>query len=106
LLIGLQQTSGADPMAIPNCIQVQHCQDKCRLSGLSTGCSGRVLSVSGDVETRRRLLEMGFCNGVMVESVRRAPLGDPVEFSLRGYRLCLRLEQASCITVEPSDSRK
>jgi Fe2+ transport system protein FeoA len=60
-----------------------------------------VLSVLGDRETRRRLLEMGFCNGVLVRSIRRAPLGDPIEFSLRGYRLCLRHEQARCITVDP-----
>jgi Fe2+ transport system protein FeoA len=87
-------------MAVPDCIQARPCQHTCRLSGLSAGCSGRVLSVSGDRETRRRLLEMGFCNGAVVQSVRRAPLGDPVEFSLRGYRLCLRLEQAGCITIE------
>jgi ferrous iron transport protein A len=58
-----------------------------------------VVSVSGDTECRRRLLEMGFCNGALVEVVRRAPLGDPIEFRLRGYCLCLRQEQADSITI-------
>jgi ferrous iron transport protein A len=60
------------------------------------------MSVSGDQECRRRLLEMGFCNGALVETIRRAPLGDPIEFRLRGYCLCLRQEQAAHITVSPS----
>ncbi len=38
---------------------------------LQQGCLARVLSVSGDREFRRRLLEMGFCNGVYVEMIRR-----------------------------------
>ena len=74
----------------------------CSLSGLSVGRRGRVLSISGDTECRRRLLEMGFCNGAVVETIRRAPLGDPIEFRLRGYCLCLREEQARCITVCPA----
>jgi ferrous iron transport protein A len=42
---------------------------------------------------------MGFCNGAVVEAVRRAPLGDPIEYRLRGYNLCLRQEQAEAITI-------
>jgi ferrous iron transport protein A len=75
------------------------CVRSCSLSALSIGCSGRVLSVSGDRECRRRLLEMGFCNGALVEVIRRAPLGDPIEYRLRGYCLCLREEQANSITI-------
>jgi Fe2+ transport system protein FeoA len=74
----------------------------CPLSRLSVGASAKVMSVSGDTECRRRLLEMGFCNGAVVETVRRAPLGDPIEFRLRGYSLCLRADQANCITVAAS----
>jgi ferrous iron transport protein A len=73
----------------------------CPLGGLGVGSCGRVLSVSGEPESRRRLLEMGFCNGALVEFVRRAPFGDPLEFKLRGYCLCLREDQANCITVAP-----
>jgi ferrous iron transport protein A len=66
---------------------------------LQKGCFARVLSVSGDREFRRRLLEMGFCNGVCVEMIRRAPFGDPIEFRLRGYNLSLRHEQAKQVLV-------
>src|SRR5271170_7160618 len=72
----------------------------CTLNKLGIGCSGCVVSVGGDVAIRRRLLEMGFCNGATVEVVRRAPLGDPTEFRLRGYHLSLRDEQARHVHVE------
>jgi ferrous iron transport protein A len=63
------------------------------------GCQGQVVSVGGDNDLRRRLLEMGFCNGATVEVVRRAPMGDPIEFKLRGYHLSLRSDQAKCVNV-------
>ena len=66
---------------------------------LQRGCLARVISVSGEREFRRRLLEMGFCNGVCVEMIRRAPFGDPIEFRLRGYNLSLRHEQAKHVLV-------
>jgi ferrous iron transport protein A len=75
--------------------------DSFRLSELSAGRAAQVVSVSGDRELRRRLLEMGFCNGARVELVRRAPLGDPIEFRLRGYLLSLRNEQAQHVLVKP-----
>ena len=58
-----------------------------------------VVAVTGDTEIRRRLMEMGFCNGAAVEVLRRAPLGDPIEFRLRGYCLSLRDEQAQYVQV-------
>lgn len=73
--------------------------DTCSLSQLGVGCCGQVVGVSGDIDVRRRLLEMGFCNGAAVEVVRRAPLGDPIEFRLRGYHLSLRDEQAQFIQI-------
>ena len=71
------------------------------LNQLSVGKCGRVVSVTGEQELRRRLLEMGFCNGVRVEVIRRAPLGDPIEYLLRGYHLSLREAQAKSIRVHP-----
>jgi ferrous iron transport protein A len=71
----------------------------CSLNKLSIGGCGSVLSVGGDQEVRRRLLEMGFCNGAKVEVVRRAPLGDPIEFRLRGYHLSLRADQAQFVQI-------
>lgn len=72
------------------------------LNDLSAGKHGKVVSVGGDADLRRRLLEMGFCNGALVEVIRRAPLGDPIEFRLRGYHLSLRAEQARHVTVQVS----
>lgn len=73
--------------------------ETCGLNRLGVGCSGAVVAVGGDADLRRRLLEMGFCNGAQVEVVRRAPLGDPIEFRLRGYCLSLRDEQAKFVHV-------
>ena len=73
--------------------------DTCSLNTMGIGCRGCVVSVSGDADVRRRLLEMGFCNGAAVEVIRRAPLGDPTEFRLRGYHLSLRDEQAKCVMI-------
>ena len=71
----------------------------CSLNQLGAGCRGFVVAVGGDRDLRRRLLEMGFCNGANVEVIRRAPLGDPIEFRLRGYHLSLREAQAKCVQI-------
>ena len=86
---------------MPNCGHLAPGQ-ACPLNKLGVGCQGSVVSVGGDVELRRRLLEMGFCNGATVEVVRRAPMGDPTEFRLRGYHLSLRNEQAKFVHVAVS----
>jgi Fe2+ transport system protein FeoA len=49
-----------------------------------------VLVHDGDPAVARRLLELGLVPGTEVRMIRRAPLGDPVEVELRGYRLCVR----------------
>ena len=73
----------------------------CPLNQLGIGCRGSVVSVGGDQDLRRRLLEMGFCRGTTVEVVRRSPFGDPIEFRLRGYNLSLRGEQAKFVQIAP-----
>src|SRR2546430_15260572 len=73
----------------------------CTLSKLGVGCCGQVVNVSGDSRLRRRLLEMGFCTGAKVEVIRRAPLGDAIEFRLRGYHLSLRADQAEHVLITP-----
>jgi Fe2+ transport system protein FeoA len=73
--------------------------ETCCLNKVGVGCKGHVAAVGGDAEVRRRLLEMGFCNGAKVEVIRRAPLGDPIEFRLRGYHLSLREEQARHVQI-------
>ena len=50
---------------------------------------------------RRRLLDFGVLPGMVVEIIRAAPLGDPVELRLRGYTLTLRRADGAQVTVEP-----
>lgn len=73
----------------------------CSLNKLGVGCRGSVVAVTGETDLRRRLLEMGFCNGASVEVIRRAPMGDPIEFRIRGYCLSLRDEQARFVQIAP-----
>jgi len=91
----MEQKKACDLAGCDHCGPVE----TCRLNQLGIGCRGMVVAVGGDPEIRRRLLEMGFCNGARVELIRRAPLGDPIEFRLRGYCLSLRAEQAANVSV-------
>ena len=71
-----------------------------KLSELDPGERGKVVSVAGDAEAARRLMEMGLMRGTAVEVVRRAPLGDPLEVKVRGFMLTLRRAEAEHIEVE------
>ncbi len=71
-----------------------------KLSELSLGASGRVKDFPKAGATFLRLREMGLLPGTAITFVRAAPLGDPLEFKLRGYHLTLRREEAEQITVE------
>ncbi|TGC11189.1 iron transporter [Methanolobus halotolerans] len=62
--------------------------------------SVKVLKVIGQKSSRKRILDMGLTPGTRVEVIRRAPLGDPVEFKLKGYNLSLRKKEARTILVE------
>lgn len=70
------------------------------LDQLSIGESGRVLSVGGDKALRRHFLDMGITPGTIVTLVKVAPMGDPLEISVRGYELTLRGEDAGRIGIE------
>ena len=66
---------------------------------LDVGQSARVARVAGSDEVSRRLLEMGVTPGVEIRRLGAAPLGDPIEFELRGYRLSLRRAEAQHIEI-------
>ncbi len=59
----------------------------------------RVARVSGKGPLRQRLLDMGLTKGVSVTVRKVAPLGDPMEVSVRGYQLSLRKAEAACILL-------
>jgi Fe2+ transport system protein FeoA len=72
------------------------------LSHLKVGESGRIASVNGPADVRRRLLEMGLTPGVHVRVVRFAPLGDPMDVEVRGYHLSLRKHEAGQVSLKTS----
>lgn len=70
------------------------------LAKMAIGSRGRVVQVRGDDEICMRLLEMGLTPGVEFTLLGSAPLGDPLEIELRGYRLSVRKSEAARIDVE------
>ena len=70
------------------------------LDGFSIGESGIVKRVQGEGPIKRRLFDMGITPGAEVFMRKRAPLGDPIEITVRGYELTLRKTEAACVTVE------
>ena len=70
------------------------------LNELKIGESGVIKNVYGKGEIRRRLFDMGITPGAFVFLRKKAPLGDPIEITIRGYELTLRNEEASYISVE------
>lgn len=71
---------------------------------LKVGKSGRVIRVVGTDDVSRRILEMGVTPGVEIRRLGAAPLGDPLEFELRGYRLSLRKSEAQHIEIYHGDT--
>ena len=70
------------------------------LAELTQGGQAEVLAVEGCDDVGVRMLEMGLTPGVVVKYVGAAPLGDPLEFELRGYRLSLRRSEAQRVEVQ------
>ena len=69
------------------------------LADLPVGARGRISSIVGSDELSVRLLEMGLTPGVEVTIVGTAPLGDPLELELRGYRLSVRRSEAARVQL-------
>lgn len=70
------------------------------LSEFSVGERGVVTSVSGEGKMRRRLFDMGVTPGAEIFLRKKAPLGDPLEVTIRGYELTLRKTEAACVQME------
>ena len=69
------------------------------LASLIPGETGRVAQLQGPAEIRHRLMEMGLTSGTDVCVIRVAPLGDPVELQVRGYRLSVRKSEAATVLI-------
>ena len=70
-----------------------------RLSELKTGERGVIVKVNGHGGFRKRIIEMGFVRGNKVKVILNAPLRDPIEYEIIGYKISLRREEAAKIEV-------
>lgn len=71
-----------------------------KLSEFVSGERGVIKTVAGEGKIRRRLFDMGVTPGAEVYLRKRAPLGDPLEVTIRGYELTLRKSEAECVSME------
>ena len=70
------------------------------LDCLVIGEAGTIVKVNGEGRVRRRLFDMGLTPGAEIYLRKKAPLGDPLEITLRGYELSLRKDEAVHVEVE------
>jgi len=70
------------------------------LKDIKIGETVKVIKIKGEGAIRRRIMDMGITKGVEIFVRKFAPLGDPIEITVRGYELTLRKEDASKIYVE------
>src|SRR5574344_69578 len=77
-----------------------------KLSELKTGEKGVVVKVLGHGGFRKRIVEMGFIKGKVVEVLLNAPLRDPVKYKIMGYEISLRHEEAAMIDIISTEEAK
>lgn len=70
------------------------------LKQVKIGGTAKVVKIHGEGALKRRIMDMGLTKGVEVKVRKMAPLGDPIEITVRGYELSLRKEDAETIEVE------
>ena len=73
------------------------------LSDVAIGTVGVVIKINADGKLRRRILDMGLTPNTQVYLRKKAPLGDPIEITIRGYELTLRKEEASQVEIKVTD---
>ena len=71
-----------------------------KLSEFKIGDKGVIRNVAGEGRIRRRLFDMGVTPGAHVILRKKAPFGDPIEITIRGYELTLRLSEAKLISLD------
>ena len=70
------------------------------LKEVPCGQTVKVKKISGEGPVKRRIMDMGITKGVELYIRKVAPLGDPVEITVRGYELSVRKNDAQCVEVE------
>ena len=74
-----------------------------KLDEFKIGETGLIKKVEGEGRLRRRLFDMGVTPGATVYLRKKAPLGDPLEVTIRGYELTLRKSEAALVVLEVED---
>ena len=69
------------------------------LKDVKIGETVRVTKVGGEGAIKRRIMDMGITKGVLIKVMKVAPLGDPIEITVRGYELSLRRADAEMIEI-------
>lgn len=77
-----------------------------KLDEFKIGETGLIKKVEGEGRLRRRLFDMGVTPGATVYLRKKAPLGDPLEITIRGYELTLRKSEAELVILEVEDEDK
>ena len=76
-----------------------------KLDQFKIGETGLIKKVEGEGRLRRRLFDMGVTPGAKVYLRKKAPLGDPLEVTIRGYELTLRKTEAQLVVLEVEDAK-
>ena len=76
-----------------------------RLDEFKIGEAGLIKKVEGEGRLRRRLFDMGVTPGATVYLRKKAPLGDPLEVTIRGYELTLRKTEAELVVLEVKEDQ-
>ena len=71
------------------------------LKEVKVGDTCRVLKINGEGALRRRIMDMGITKNTQIYVRKVAPLGDPIELTVRGYELTIRKSEAEMVAVEP-----
>ena len=71
------------------------------LREVKIGETAKVVKLHGEGPVKRRIMDMGITKGTEVYVRKVAPLGDPVELTVRGYELSIRKNEAEAVEVEP-----
>ena len=71
------------------------------LKEIPVGGKAKVLKITGSGAVKKHILDMGVTKGAEVFVRKVAPMGDPVEYTVRGYELSLRKDEAQNVVVEP-----
>ena len=77
-----------------------------KLDEFKIGETGLIKKVEGEGRLRRRLFDMGVTPGATVYLRKKAPLGDPLEVTIRGYELTLRKSEAALVELEVEDKKR